>query len=204
MDQQPATAFPAGANLHGRAEALRDILFETRKIAVRPFRGARRLRALQRMDEGLGFTHREPLGGNPVGELDLACPVDGQQGAGVAHLEHALLDHRLNWLRKLPGFQPTPHGLEWRLLRLMPSVCLAGTLAPALLSVAARFFITGRSAAELARQIQLFDFVMIGLVIFIWTLVITVTIGCVIVWLMKGPAYVADGFEVSHSDAPGR
>jgi hypothetical protein len=44
--------------------------------------------------------------------------------------------------------------------------------------------------------------VMIGLVISIWSLVLTVTIGCVIVWLMKGPAYVADGYEVSHSDAP--
>jgi len=28
--------------------------------------------------------------------------------------------------------------------------------------------------------------------------VVTVTIGCVIVWLMKGPAYVADGFELLH------
>ena len=110
----------------------------------------------------------------------------------------------MNWLRKLPGFQPTPHGLEWRLLRLMPTACLAGTLLPALMAFAARFFIVAGSAADLARRIQLFDFVMIGLVIFIWTLVITVTIGCVIVWLMKGPAYVADGFEVSHSDAPGR
>ncbi len=110
----------------------------------------------------------------------------------------------MDWLRKLPGFQRTPSGLEWRLLRLMPTVCLAGTLLPALLSVAARFFITAGSVAELARRLQLFDFVMIGLAIFIWTLVVTVSIGCVIVWLMKGPAYVADGFEVSHSDAPKR
>ena len=85
----------------------------------------------------------------------------------------------------------------------MPTVCLAATVLPALMSVAARFYITGSSAAELARRIQLFDFVMIGLVITIWTLVLTVTIGCVIVWLMKGPAYVADGYEVSHSDSPG-
>ncbi len=63
-------------------------------------------------------------------------------------------------------------------------------------------FITGSTAAELARNIQLFDYMMIGLVIFVWTAVLTVTIGCVIVWLMKGPAYVADGFEVSHSDNP--
>ena len=108
----------------------------------------------------------------------------------------------MDWLRKLPGFQQTPYGFEWRLLRLMPTVCVAGTLLPAVMSFAARFLITTGSAAELARRIQLFDFVMIGLVIFIWTLVLTVSIGCVIVWLMKGPAYVADGYEVSHSDTP--
>lgn len=90
------------------------------------------------------------------------------------------------------------------MLRLMPSVCLAGTLLPALMSSAARFFFVDGSAAELARRIQLFDFVMIGLVILVWTLVVTITIGCVIVWLMKGPAYVADGFDVSHSDTPAR
>jgi hypothetical protein len=108
----------------------------------------------------------------------------------------------MNWLRKLPGFKQTPYGLEWRLLRLMPTVCIAGTLLPAVSAFVARFLITGSTEAELLRRIQLFDFLMIGLVIFIWTLVLTVVIGCVIVWLMKGPAYVADGYEVSHSDHP--
>lgn len=108
----------------------------------------------------------------------------------------------MNWLNKLPGFQQTPYGLEWRVLRLMPSVLVAGTLLPGVVAYLARFYITADNAGELARRIQLFDFVMIGLVIFIWTLVLTVTIACVIVWLMKGPAYVADGFEVSHSDKP--
>lgn len=108
----------------------------------------------------------------------------------------------MNWLRKLPGYQRTPYGKEWRLLRLMPKVWLAGTVLPAVLAGLARFFITGGTAAELDRNIQLFDFLMIGLGIFIWTLVLVVTIGCIIVWLMKGPAYVADGFDVSHSDFP--
>jgi hypothetical protein len=108
----------------------------------------------------------------------------------------------MNWLNKLPGFQQTPYGLEWQVLRLLPTVLGAGTLLPALAAYLFRFFITGNTAAELSRRIQLFDFVMIGLVIFIWTLVLTVTIACVIVWLMKGPAYVADGFDVSHSDQP--
>jgi len=108
----------------------------------------------------------------------------------------------MNWLRKLPGFQQTPYGFEWRLLRLMPSVCMAGTLLPGLMSLAARYLMTASSASELLRRIQIFDFLMIGLVISIWTLVLILSIGCVIVWLMKGPAYVADGYEVSHSDSP--
>ena len=108
----------------------------------------------------------------------------------------------MDWLRKLPGFQRTPYGLEWRVLRLMPTLGLAGTLLPLLMAGASRLLIDAGSAAEQARAIQLFDYVMIGLVVFVWTVVLTVSIGCVIVWLMKGPAYVADGYEVSHSDAP--
>ena len=108
----------------------------------------------------------------------------------------------MDWFQKLPGFQRTPYGLEWRILRLMPHVALAGTALPALMAYGARFLIGGATAAETARNLQRFDFMMIGLVIFIWTLVVTVAIGCVIVWLMKGPAYVADGLPVSHSDAP--
>jgi hypothetical protein len=108
----------------------------------------------------------------------------------------------VNWLRKLPGYQRTPPGFELRLLRLMPTAWLAGTLLPALMAFAARYLLSGSTAAEQARNIQLFDYTMIGLVILVWTLVLTITIGCIIVWLMKGPAYVADGYEVSHSDKP--
>jgi hypothetical protein len=108
----------------------------------------------------------------------------------------------MDWFQKLPGFQRTPYGLEWRILRLMPQAALAGTALPALMAFAARYLIGGNTAAEVARNLQRFDFMMIGLVILIWTLVVTVAIGCVIVWIMKGPAYVADGLPVSHSDAP--
>ena len=108
----------------------------------------------------------------------------------------------MDWFQKLPGFQRTPYGIEWRILRRMPTVALAGTVLPALRALAARGLIGGATAAEVARNLQRFDYMMIGLVIFLWTLVVTVVIGCVIVWLMKGPAYVADGLPVLHSDAP--
>jgi uncharacterized Tic20 family protein len=64
----------------------------------------------------------------------------------------------MNPLNQLPGFQRSPPGLEWALLRRLPAI------------------------------------LVIGLVVLHWTLVFTVAIGCVIVWLMKGPAYVADAY----------
>lgn len=108
----------------------------------------------------------------------------------------------MNWLRKLPGYRRTPYGKEWQALRMMPTVCLAGTVLPGVVALSARWWMTGDNAAELVRRLQMFDYAMLGLAIFIWTLALTVSIGCVIVWLMKGPAYVADGYDVSHSDQP--
>lgn len=108
----------------------------------------------------------------------------------------------MNWFKQLPGFQRTPYGFEWRLLRMMPSVLVAGTLLPAMVAGLARFVFTQGSANDIEKHVQTFDFAMVGLAVFVWTAVLTVAIGCVIVWLMKGPAYVADAYEVSHSDKP--
>ncbi len=108
----------------------------------------------------------------------------------------------MDWLKKLPGYKRTPYGFEWRLLRMMPRVLVLGSLLPLLLSGLARLFYTDGNAAENARHIEIFDFAMIGLAALILSTVVTISIGCVIVWLMKGPAYVADGYEVSHSDKP--
>lgn len=85
---------------------------------------------------------------------------------------------------------------------MLPSVLLAGTVLPAGLAWLGRWLFSQGTAEEMAHKMQTFDFVMIGLVTFIWTAALTVAIACVIVWLMKGPAYVADGYEVSHSDKP--
>ena len=43
---------------------------------------------------------------------------------------------------------------------------------------------------------------MLGVVILHWTLVLTLAIGCAIVMLMKGPAYVADAYPLVESDRP--
>ena len=73
---------------------------------------------------------------------------------------------------------------------------------PALAAWFARSALAQQSLVDLERRIQTFDFLMIGVAVFVWTAVLTVGIACIIIWLMKGPAYVADGYEVSHSDKP--
>lgn len=108
----------------------------------------------------------------------------------------------MTWLNKLPGFQQTPYGFEWRVLRLLPQILLAGTVLPALGAWLARHVFVAGNASETERLLQTFDYVMVGIAVFVWTAVFTVGIGCIIVWLMKGPAYVADGYEVPHSDQP--
>lgn len=108
----------------------------------------------------------------------------------------------MDWLTKLPGYKRTPYGFELRLLRMMPRVLLLGTLLPAGMAGLARFFYSRGAGIDIDRQILTFDFAMVGVVTLVWTAVSTIAIGCVIVWLMKGPAYVADGYDVSHSDKP--
>ncbi|MHB1249700.1 MAG: hypothetical protein ACYCZL_09945, partial [Polaromonas sp.] len=57
------------------------------------------------------------------------------------------------------------------------------------------------SAAQ-ARWLQMAGYFVWGVLIFHWTMVVTVGIGCIIVMVMKGPGYVADGYNVPHSDRP--
>ena len=54
------------------------------------------------------------------------------------------------------------------------------------------------------RDLLLLTYRLIGLVVLHWTLVLTLAIGCAIVIVMKGPAYVADadprpGHEQTHA-----
>jgi hypothetical protein len=47
-----------------------------------------------------------------------------------------------------------------------------------------------------AGALLLWDYTMFGVVVLHWTLVLTVGLGCFIVRVMKGPAYVADAYPL--------
>jgi hypothetical protein len=107
----------------------------------------------------------------------------------------------MDWLKKLPNTRRSPSGLEWRLWRKLPLIFAVGTLVPVLVALALHLLVDPANATD-ARWLQTMDYVVAGLVLFHWAAVLTVAIGCVVVMLMKGPAYVADPLELSHSDQP--
>ena len=110
----------------------------------------------------------------------------------------------MNWLNKLDNRKRYPAGMEWKLFRRMPRILLIGTLLPALVALALRLFPWAGSRSQVEATLGMLDYVAIGVVILHWTVVLTLTIGCVIVMLMKGPAYVADAYPLIDADRPAR
>ena len=103
---------------------------------------------------------------------------------------------------RLPGFQRSPPGLEWAIWKRLPSVLLAGTLLPGLVMLLVWWSQPADLSHAAERDFWVLAYMAIGFVILHWTLVFTVAIGCAIVMIMKGPAYVADAYPLSHSDYP--
>jgi len=110
--------------------------------------------------------------------------------------------HVMNWLKKIPHYPCAESGLEWRLWRKLPLIALVGTALPLLCLALVHLLVEPVFDAAQARSIQLMDYMVGGVIVFHWSMVLTTGIGCVIVMVMKGPGYVADGYWVSHSDQP--
>jgi hypothetical protein len=94
-----------------------------------------------------------------------------------------------------------PPGLERAILRRLPKALLIGTLIPASLSVIARLLPPAEDV-DPAKAILNVDIFSIATTITVWTAVFTVAIGCIVVVIMKGPAYVADAYPVAHANRP--
>ena len=106
----------------------------------------------------------------------------------------------MNLFNKLPGFERSAPGWEQIIWRRLPAIWLWGTLVP--LGFAGLNHLlsppdAGSGAA--AAALQLWDYKMAGVVVLHWTLVLTLALGCFIVRVMKGPAYVADAYPLPGS-----
>lgn len=100
--------------------------------------------------------------------------------------------------------QHHPAGLEWVILKMLPKILLGGIFIPLFMSALIRLYPTASTAAEIAKHQISIDILSISLFVTVLTAVFTVAIGCIVVVLMKGPAYVADAYELDDADRPER
>jgi len=102
--------------------------------------------------------------------------------------------------QKLPGSRREPPGLERWIMAKLPLFLAAGTAIPLLCYLIADLFppsdlnpekyATGVGIAAIAAALTA------------WTAAFTIAIGCLIVMIMKGPAYVADRYPLIDAEEP--
>lgn len=108
----------------------------------------------------------------------------------------------MSYFKKLPNFHRQTPGWEWRILKKLPIVLLGGVLIPVFVGFLSRLFPIEGTAAEIARHLVRVDILAIATIVTIVMSVFTAAIGCFVMVLMKGPAYVADAYELSDYERP--
>ena len=124
-------------------------------------------------------------------------------------LASRLLKHPMNFLNKEPNPKRIDSSTERKILKKIPWLLLLGTVLPLLCVALVYFFeqfnpVSPSSTLMHATDdsLELFFYMMLGLITFIWTMLLTLALGCVIMIIMKGPRYSADSYELSHKDRP--
>jgi polyferredoxin len=99
-----------------------------------------------------------------------------------------------------------PPGLERELLRKIPKYLLGTILVPLFMVAFVRLSpieeLFASTAEEVVKLHTTIDFLSIAIFVAILPVILTLFIGCIIVMLMKGPAYIADSYEVNDADKP--
>lgn len=95
-----------------------------------------------------------------------------------------------------------PPGAELALLRRMPLIALLGTALPACASLLARIWPAAWRGLDVAKQVATVDIVVVAVIVTLWTAVLTVSIACIIIFVMKGPGYVADAYPLNEASRP--
>ena len=105
-------------------------------------------------------------------------------------------------LQKLPNSQRSPSGLEWLILKKLPMALLASTLIPLIWYWLSALYPATAPGETVEKYMAGVTIGAIATVITAWTAIFTVAIGCFIVVMMKGPAYVADQYPLMDADEP--
>jgi hypothetical protein len=99
--------------------------------------------------------------------------------------------------RRLPGSVRTAAGAEALWWAWLPRISAWGTLLPLAAAGAADWWL-----APPAQEAMRWASIAAGVVVLHWALVLTLAFGCVIVRVMKGPAFVADAYPLPEERGP--
>ncbi|NCX66895.1 MAG: hypothetical protein EBW95_05165 [Burkholderiaceae bacterium] len=102
----------------------------------------------------------------------------------------------MNWLKLLPPTRREPPGFEWVVLRSVPKLMVYGTSLFVIPLAILQYGIEPSSSS------RLWELYFIAGLIFFWTMLFTAALCALIVYLMKGPAFVADAYYLEDSDLP--
>ena len=106
---------------------------------------------------------------------------------------------------KLPGYssrgKSTP-GMERKILRWMPYGFLTIIFLCGLPSVMVRLMEWEGSTHAVEAFIGRVDMFAVGIFFALFNAAVMLTIGSILIALMKGPGYVADGYKLIDSDSP--
>ncbi|MDI1308119.1 MAG: hypothetical protein PSV17_01625 [Methylotenera sp.] len=97
----------------------------------------------------------------------------------------------MDYFKKLPESVRSPSGLEWILLKKIPRIFLITAFVPCAVILSLYLWNDVLNAEQLKIVFQ-----CLGVLFSIWFFIGALTIGCILVILMKGPAYVADPYEL--------
>ena len=103
---------------------------------------------------------------------------------------------------KLPNPTKAPPGLERKILRHMPAAFLGALVLCAAPSVFVRLVDWQGSQIAIDAMIHRVDIMAFAVLMVVWNIAFMITTGAVLVVLMKGPGYVADGYKLIDSDSP--
>ncbi len=109
------------------------------------------------------------------------------------------MDSTSRWFRRLPDSKKAPPGLEWKIFKRLPRWFVGGLLACAVPPLVARWWYADLSPQAAEKYLNTVDILTLAALGLHLTVIFTLAFGCIIVIVMKGHAYVADGFPVPSS-----
>lgn len=105
---------------------------------------------------------------------------------------------------KTPQSVRYPAGLEWRLFKKLPLLGLVGVFLFGFLWLLVNLWPFEGSDQQVRSLVGQLEFALIGALIFYLSMLVAALFGCVMVMIMKGPEYRADGVVLTDKEHPSR